>query len=71
MSQQETLDILKKNKGWMTSTEIAKILGITKTAVIRNLNGLFKSKEVERKDVKRIHQDSNAYGRQFIWKIKQ
>jgi predicted transcriptional regulator len=70
MTQQEVLDVLKKNKKWMTSGEIAKKLGITQGAVAKNLNSLFKAKEVYRKDVKRVWKDSNAYGRNFIWKIR-
>ena len=53
MSQSDVLKLLKKNKGkWMSSKEIAEIVGIQRGCIINNLNVLRKYNEVEMKEEK-------------------
>lgn len=62
MTQQEILDLLKKEKKWLSSKQIAKKLGIT--SIHRSLNILNRTNEILKKQVK-----TNSYY-EFQWKIK-
>jgi len=63
MSQGEALEVLIKNGGWMSTTEIAKKMKITKSTVSSNLNALYKFGDVARKHIKSNH----SY---LIWRAK-
>ena len=52
MGQDEVLEILKKNKGWMITGEIADMVDISRAGVSKSLRLLFKEGVVMRKEVK-------------------
>ncbi len=64
MSQESVLKILKKNRGWMTSKEIAKRARIIEHTVSHNLNDLFKQNLVNRKFI------NLNYHWGYLWRIK-
>ena len=49
MTQAEAIKILKKNKGWMDTLEIAKLIGTSRGTVATNLVKLLKQQEVNRR----------------------
>jgi len=73
MSQGDVLKILKKEKGWINSGEIARKVSISKGTVTCNLTKLFNQGDILRKIPKRI--DNNPWGlergsKPYLWKIK-
>ena len=64
MGQDEVLKVLKKNKGWMISGEIASILELSRASVGRTLKVLLKQKEVEREVIMTVR------GIKYLWKYK-
>ena len=64
MGQDDVLEVLKKNKGWMISGEIASILGLSRASVGRTLKVLLKQKEVEREIIMTVR------GKKYLWKHK-
>ena len=64
MGQDDVLEVLKKNKGWMISGEIASILGLSRASVGRTLKVLFKQDKVEKEEIMTVR------GRKYLWKHK-
>jgi len=64
MSQDDVLKVLKKNKGWMITGEIADILDMSRSNVNRALRLLFKEGVVMRKEVPTRRSIS------YLWKYK-
>ena len=63
MTQAEALNVLKKNKKWLTTKEVAERININPTTVSRNLLRLYLSNEASRKIVK-------IKNKGYLWKIK-
>jgi len=51
MTQQEVYVALKKEKGWITSKELAKKMNLSSSSVTSALSKMYKWKEVKRKEV--------------------
>ena len=49
MSQQDAMKVLEKNKGWMTSKEIARKTGVGHNTTSANLSKLFKGREIHKR----------------------
>jgi len=64
MSQDEVLKILKRNKGWMITGEIADMMDISRANVNKSLRLLFKEGVVMRKEV------LTRRSRSYLWKYK-
>ncbi len=62
MGQQEILDLLKKEKKWLSSKQMAEKLGVSDTTV--SLNVLLKHGEILRREVK-----VNCHN-EYQWMIK-
>jgi len=71
MTQQEVLNILKNQKKWLKSIEIAEKAGISKSSASCALAKMYKWKEVQRKPVNSI----NKWGFSpfpsggYLWKV--
>lgn len=65
MGQIETLNVLKENKTWMTSSEIANKLNVERSSVNANLRRLEKAQDVIKKKTENKHRI-----REYLWKIK-
>ena len=63
MTQDDALKVLKKEKEWLTTKEVANKVGISPTTVSRNLLRLYLSNEASRKIVK-------IKNKGYLWKIK-
>jgi len=64
MGQDEVLKVLKKNKGWMISGEIASILEQPRATIGRTLTALLKHDEVIREII------ITMKGKKYLWKYK-
>ena len=64
MNQDEVLKILKRNKGWMITGEIADMMDISRANVNKSLRLLFKEGVVMRKEV------LTRRSRSYLWKYK-
>lgn len=73
MTQQDVYQILKKHNTWMTSREIANILGQAPGVICCNLKKLFKYKEILRKTkvAKNRWSGTTRGGEPYLWKIKE
>ena len=65
MGQEEVLDLLKENKGWMTSLEISNKLKKSRSTVSMLLNRLYKFEEVLRME------DPRARPITYLWRYKK
>jgi len=69
MTQQNIYKLLKKKNKWMTSQEIAKILGINSGTVGSSLQKMYSYGEVLRKGNKRSRSEKNGCV-YFLWRVK-
>ncbi len=65
MGQEDVLNVLKKNKGWMITGEIMEILGQNRSLINVILRKLFKHGEVFKKEV------PTRISSSFLWKYKE
>ena len=63
MTQDEALKVLKKEKDWITTREVAERININPTTVSRNLLRLYLSNEALRKKIM-------IKNKGYLWKIK-
>lgn len=62
MGQDEVLEVLKKNKGWMISGEISSITGVSRVSTSRTLRKLFKQGDVLKREIITIR------GKKYVYK---
>jgi len=65
MGQNDVMEVLKKNKGWMIVGEIADIIGANRGNVSRSLRILFKDDCVMKKQI-----PTRRRGNSYLWKYK-
>ena len=65
MGQEEVLDLLKENKGWMTSLEITEKIKKSRSTVSMLLNRLYKFEEVLRME------DPRVRSIMYLWMYKK
>ena len=65
MDQNDVLEVLRKNKGWMIVGEVMVILGVGRCAVNNALRHLFRDGDVFRKEV-----PIRIGGKSYLWKYK-
>ncbi len=61
MTQADVMKILEKERKWMTSKEIAKVLNVSPKNVMMNLRRLFNHEAVQRKDIPKFKNIGAAY----------
>ena len=64
MGQDKVLKILKRNKGWMITGEIASMIDVSRASVNKSLRILFKDGFIMRKPVPTRRSES------YLWKAK-
>ena len=70
MTQQEVYDILKKERRWMTSEGIAKILEKERGSITVCLNKLLKQLIISKKGCSEGRTWVGDFKKPFLWKIK-
>jgi len=66
MGQTEIIELLKKEKKWLSTKEIQVKLEVSSAS--RPLSVLFKNKEINRREIKTGHKIGHKIG--FQWRIK-
>jgi len=66
MGQDDIMKVLKKNRGWMLSGEIAVMTGVARDNTNRSLRKLYKEGVVMRKDI-----PTRRGAKGYLWKYKQ
>ena len=62
MGMDEVYALLKSRKQWLSVTQIANILQLSKGTVLRNVDGLVKRELIKRKRIDKKNRHCNTYG---------
>ncbi len=66
MSQSDVINILRKEKGWLTTDQISKKLDVSNQSVTNCLNSLYKQGEIDK-----LINDGRNLERGYTWRIRK